>query len=157
MQKTNSRNRKVPKSASNAGHPLKNGPPAESVKRAAEVFKQFSLSRFAKGGRPPNFADSPDEAKALHRKLMGDRLADLAREASVNRRISIALTPKTLKRIVPSFGTDGQTVQTQEIISLLSTHLRSRQFTVTGNPTLKRVALQKEIDQIFDRIKDGTK
>ena len=150
------------KKSSPAQHPTKpHSParkraiPAKFVTKAKEAFKNFSLSKFAGKEMPSNHVvtgDSPAEAQ----RLMISQYLDALNNADVStpvRAMTIALPAASIKQLLPSFDVETRTIDLGEVMNLIQQNMRGTQFYANGNPTLNRLAIQSQVQQIIANVK----
>jgi hypothetical protein len=134
----------------------KRADPAASVAKAKAAFKEFTLSRHAKGQPPPGYVAPGTDPKPKHRELMDAKLSNL-QEASATRRLNLALTPAQLKQLVPSYSADAAKASITEVTTVLKKYSRGTTFVQKGDPTLRRLALQSEVNQIMQSFSKAKK
>lgn len=146
-------------------HRVKRPLPAKSVQRAADAFKNFSLSRFARSSVPANYvpaaqAKTPAAVAAVQRAAVTKQVATLAANPPPTLGISVALTPASLAQFLPSLNAKTGTVGLAELLSALQQNLRGKQFYATGNPTLNLVAqgsmLLSQVQAYINALKAGS-
>jgi hypothetical protein len=137
--------------------------PAKSVQKAADAFKNFSLSRFAQDAAPANHvpaaqAKTPSAVAAVQRKSVTTQIAALAAAPLLTLGMSVALTPTSLTRLLPSLNAKTGTVGLAELLAALQQNLRGKQFYATGNPTLNLVqnfTLLSQVRAYMSALKTG--
>ena len=139
--------------------------PAKSVQKAADAFKKFSLSRFSQDARPANYVPSaqvktPSAVAAVQHKSVTTQIAALAAAPPRTLGLSVALTPTSLTRLLPSLNAKTGTVELTELLAALQQNLRGKQFYATGNPTLNQVVqnftLLSQVQAYISALKAGT-
>jgi hypothetical protein len=135
------------------------------VQKAANAFKNFSLSRFPKASTPANYvpaaqAKMPSAVAALQRKSMTVQTAALAANPPPTLGLTVALTAQSLSEFLPSLNASAGTVDLTELLGALQQNLRGREFYASGNPTLNLVvqesALLSQVQAYISAVKAGT-
>ena len=125
--------------------------PAKSLSNAKAAFKSFSLSKFAGAAAvPSNFVPTGQDVSVLQRRNQVNHLKSL--DAS-GRSLRVALSDSDLKQYLPSF--DGKTALLDELMALIQKTTRGSEFYVLGNPTLARLSVQSQVNDIIQKIKSG--
>jgi hypothetical protein len=155
-----------PASAIQPGRPLQL--PKESIKKAESIFKNFKLSKFTKDSRPSNYvpmdkkeggvhwAPSTQDVYNFQRKQFERHLHKLTKLANTNPGMTIALPPKTLKGL-KSYNEKKGTVDLDDVLKLMSRHMRGTAFLVKGHPVLNRLALTARTRELVPANKPGGK
>lgn len=139
--------------------------PAKSVEKAANAFKNFSLSRFAQDGTPANYvpahqAKVPSAVAAVQRKSATTQMAALAANPPRTLGMTVALTPASLAALLPSLNAKAGTVGLTELLGALQQNLRGKEFYAAGNPTLNLVVqnftLLSQVRAYINALKAGT-
>lgn len=125
----------------------------KSLAKAKAAFASFSLSKFPKGQTPPNHVAPGKTAAQVHRDAVTTHLAD----APLNGTMSFALTATALKSLLPSYDPTKGTVSLDDVINALHGNMRGKEFYSNGNPTLNRLAVQSQAQDIIASIIAGTK
>ncbi len=138
--------------------------PAKSVKNAARAFQHFSLSRFPAQAVPAHFVP-PKEVRnstavqAVQRRAMARQVNTLAARAPASPGLTLALPPALIAKLLPSFDGAAGTVELGDLLGALRQRMRGTDFYTVGNPTLKRVVqdgqLQSQVQAFIDAIKAG--
>lgn len=136
---------------------LKRPVPAASVAKAKKAFKNFTLSRFAGNGTPSNYVPLGQNPAEAQRQIISQHLENLTSADLPARGITIALPEDTIKKLLPSFNAETRTIDLGEVIDLIQQNLRGTEFYANGNPTLNRLGIQSQVQQIIDDIKQGAK
>jgi hypothetical protein len=136
--------------------------PAKSHHKAASAFKNFSLSKFPQKSTPPNYvpaaANKPADVATVHRKVMTSQLRQLDKTPPATGGLTIALPDASVKKFLPSFNPKSATIQLTDVMNLMAKSMRGTQFYTKGNPTLNRLAVQSQVQDIMAGItKGGTK
>lgn len=134
---------------------LKRPVPAASVAKAKKAFKNFSLSKFAGNGTPSNYVPVGQNPAEAQRQIISQHLENLTSADLPARGITIALPEDTIKKLLPSFDAKTRTIDLSEVIDLIQQNLRGTEFYANGNPTLNRLAIHSQVQQIIDGIKKG--
>lgn len=125
----------------------------KSLAKAKAAFANFSLSKFPKGQTPATHVASGQTAAQVHRDAVSTHLAD----APLNGTMSFALTATALKSLLPSYDATKGTVSLDDVINALHGNMRGKEFYANGNPTLNRLAVQSQAQDIIASIIAGTK
>jgi hypothetical protein len=131
--------------------------PAKSVAKARSAFKKFSLSKFAGQSTPSNYVPAGETPTAVHRKIITHRMQKLSEVDTSNRAMTFALPAETIKTLLPSFNPDAATIDLSDVMNLIEKHMRGTEFYANGNPTLNRLALQSQVQQIISTVTQGVK
>jgi hypothetical protein len=136
---------------------LKRPLPAESIAKARSAFKNFSLSKFAGQSTPSNYVPAGETPAAVHRKIIAQHMQKLSEEDTSNQGMTLALPTGEIKNFLPSYSEKGGTAALSDVLSLLTKKMSGTEFYANGNPTLNRLALQSQVDQIIQSVKQETK
>jgi hypothetical protein len=149
----------APKSpASSPALRVKRPLPAKSVQKAANAFKNFSLSRFADGSTPSNYvpaaqAKVPSEVAAVQRKAIVANVATLVGKGPNDPGLGLALPSAQLASLLPSLDAAAGTVDTTELVGVLRQRMPGTELYASGNPTLNRVVQDSQLlSQVQARI-----
>jgi hypothetical protein len=134
---------------------LKRPLPAASVAKAKKAFKSFSLSKFAGSGMPSNYVAAGQSPTDVQRQMIAQHIENLNDVDSPARGITIALPDDVIKKLLPSFNVKARTIDLDDVIGLIQQNMKGTEFYANGNPTLNRLAIQTEAQQIVDNIKKG--
>lgn len=138
--------------------------PAKSVQKAANAFKNFSLSRFAKTSTPANYvpaaqAKVPSAVAAVQRKAIAAQVTTLAGKAPNGPGLSLALPSALISSLLPSLDANAGTVNVTEFLGVLRQRMSGTEFYASGNPTLNRVVqdaqLLSQVQALIAAIKAG--
>ena len=136
---------------------LKRPVPAASVAKAKEAFKSFSLSKFAGNATPLSHVAAGQSPADAQRRMISQHLDNLNNADTPNRGITIALPDATIKQLLPSFNAKDGTIDLGEVMTLIQKNMRGTEFYASGNPTLNRLAIQGQVQQIIDSVKQEAK
>jgi len=135
------------------------------VQKAANAFKNFSLSRFAQNATPANYVPAP-QAKvpaavaAVQRKSVTTQISAMAANPPRTLGMTVALTPTSLATLLPSLNANAGTVGLTELLGALQQNLRGKEFYATGNPTVNLVVqnftLLSQVQAYISALKAGT-
>lgn len=134
---------------------LKRPVPAASVAKAKKAFKSFSLSKFAGNGTPSNYVAVGQNPAEVQRQTISQHLENLSSADLPARGITIALPEAVIKKLLPSFNAKARTIDLGEVIGLIQQNMRGTEFHCNGDPTLNRLAIQSQVQQIIESIKKG--
>jgi hypothetical protein len=124
----------------------------ESVKEVRERFENVSLSQFPVDAMPSNYVPSKRELPAaernahvhdFQRKKIDQQLKKFSKADSPNRGLKLALPTDAVKTLLPSYK--DETLELNELLHLISRHMRGTEFFNRGNPTLNRMTLQARV------------
>jgi hypothetical protein len=73
------------------------------------------------------------------------------------RALTIALPDAAIKQLLPSLNAKQGTIDLVEVMSLIQQNMRGTEFYASGNPTLNRLAIQGQVQQIIDSVKQEAK
>jgi hypothetical protein len=138
-----------------AAAPLPRRVPAKSAAKAKAVFANFSLSKFAGGAPPPNYVDAGQSPTALQQQLVSNQLTQLP--AAPNRVLTVAMPDAVLKQLLPSYNPKTGTVNLDEVMNALEQNTRGAEFFANGNPTLNRLDIQSQAQEIIQSVIQGAK
>jgi len=134
--------------------------PAVSTKRAEAAFKDFKLGKPHSQVTVANrvTAKTPAGVHAAHRKVIAKNLDAMAAfdAAGSNRAMTIALPPAVLKTQLPSFEHRKGEVDLSEVLAVLGKNMRGTEFYAKGEPTLHRLALQAQVQELVEAAKQQT-
>jgi hypothetical protein len=137
---------------------LKRPVAAASVAKAKKAFNSFSLSKFAGDALPPHYVAPGQSPAEAQRRKISQHLDTLKNAVAPTRAMTIALPDATLKELLPSLDTKAGTIDLADVMSLIQKNMGGTEFYANGNPTLNRIAVQAQVQQIIDNIKqDGKK
>jgi hypothetical protein len=128
--------------------------PAQSLAKAKAAFASFSLSKHAPGATPANHVAPGQSTSAVQRQSMAVQTAQLP----PNGTLSVALPAAQLKALLPSYDASKGTVSLDDVMSALQQGMGGHEFFANGNPTLNRLAIQSQVqDIIASALKGGSK
>lgn len=137
---------------------LKRPLPAASVAKAKKAFKSFSLSKFAGNATPSNYIAAGQNPAEAQRQEISRHLNLLSNPDAPPRAMTIAFPDATIKQLLPSLNAKAGTIDLGEVMTLIQKNMRGTEFYANGNPTLNRIAIQSQVQQIIDNVKqDGKK
>jgi hypothetical protein len=134
---------------------LKRPIPAASVARAKKAFRNFSLSRFAGSGTPSNYVAAGQNPAEVQRKKITQHLENVSKADRAGQGMTIALPDAMIKKLLPSFNAKAGTIDLGEVITLVQQNMRGTEFYSNGHPTLNRLAIQSQVQQIINSVKKG--
>lgn len=134
---------------------LKRPVPAASIAKAKKAFKTFSLSKFAGNGTASNYVAAGQSVAQAQRHTISRHLETQNVSASAMHGITMAFPEAMLKKLLPSFDPKARTIDLGEVINLIEQNMRGTEFHCNGNPTLNRLAIQSQVQQIIDNVKKG--
>ena len=125
-----------------------------SLAKAKAAFSSFSLSKYAKGKPPVNHVAPGETAPAVQLRSMSSQVPQLP----PNGVLSVALPKAQLAALLPSYDAGAGTVSLDDVMHALEKNMRGHEFFSTGNPTLNRLAIQTQVQDIIASVlKGGTK
>ena len=136
---------------------LKRPVPAASVAKAKEAFKTFSLSKFAGNVISPNFVAAGQSPAPAQQRIISQQINKLNDAGASARAMTIALPDATIQQLLPSFDVKAGTIDLGEVMSLIQHNMRGTEFYAQGNPTLNRLAIQSQVQQIIESVKQDAK
>jgi hypothetical protein len=139
---------------------LKRPLPTASVKKAQKAFENFRLSKFTKKSLPANHVGEGKDASPVHvvqRNLISQKIQTLNNNNAPTQGMTLALTAEQIKSLLPSYREKTGTVELSDVLSLLTKKMKGTEFYSNGNPTLNRLALQSQVDQIIQSVKQESK
>ncbi len=136
--------------------------PDKSVAKARKLFANFSLSKFARDSLPPSHVPAgkgPETVNAAQRKNISRKIAALKGTDATNPNpgMTLALPEGKIKNFLPSYNEKAGTLDLGDVLQLMTQKMKGTQFFTNGNPTLNRMALQSQVDQIINSVKQGAK
>jgi hypothetical protein len=129
--------------------------PPHAVSRAKEAFKNFSLSKFAGNARPTNYVGHTQTMMDTQRRVISHNLTRLQGASGTPRAMTIALPAAALSKLLPSYDANTGKVDLADVLKLLEQNMTGTEFVANGNPTLNRLAIQSQVQQIIDEVKRG--
>jgi hypothetical protein len=156
--KISTSNHQPPPSTTAPKRPL----PRASLEKAQKIFKNFSLSKFSKQPLPANRvaegkSKDPSAVHAVQKKLISQNIKTLNNGGEPTQGMTLALTAEQIKTLLPSYRDKAGTVELSDVLSLLTKKMSGTEFYANGNPTLNRLKLQSQVDQIIQSIKQEPK
>ena len=130
--------------------------PPHAVSRAKEAFKNFSLSKFAGNATPTNYVGRTRTMMDAQRRVISHNLARLQDASDTPRAMTFALPAAALSQLLPSYDANTGKVDLDDVLKLVEQNMRGAEFVANGNPTLNRLAIQSQVQQIIDDIKGAT-
>jgi|SRR5579859_2007938 len=131
--------------------------PAKSITAAKNVFAKFSLSKFAGNRTPSNYVLVGQSPTVTQRRIISQYTTGLNNGDASTRAMTIALPEATIKQLLPSYDAKAGTIDLGEVMRLIQQNMRGTEFYAKGNPTLNRLAIQSQVQQIIDTVKQGAK
>jgi hypothetical protein len=144
-----------PKTLSAPG--LKRPVAAASVAKAKKAFNSFSLSKFADNGTPSNYVAAGQSPAQVQREVISHHINQLNNADAPTRAMTIALPDAMLKQLLPSLDAKARTIDLGEVMSLIQKNMNGTEFYANGNPTLKHLDIQSQVQQIIDDVKQSAK
>jgi hypothetical protein len=145
----------VPKPKTASGAVLKRLLPAASLARAKKAFKSFSLSRFAKDETPSNYVAAGQHHSEVQKRMISKVIDRLKNADAPTRGMTIALPDSAAKQLLPSLDAKARTIDLDEVIRLIQKNMNGTEFYANGNPSLNRLAVRAQVQQIISSIKHG--
>lgn len=127
--------------------------PATSAANARKAFKNFTLSKFANKVTPSNYVTAGLGAAEIQHRVITEHINSLNRSGSPVRAMKIALPPDSMKKLFPSFNEKAGTIDLGEVLSFIEKSLGGTEFYAQGNPTLNRLAIQSQVQNIIASVK----
>jgi hypothetical protein len=90
------------------------------------------------------------------RRVISHNLARLQGASDTPRAMTIALPAAALSRLLPSYDANTGTVDLDDVLKLVEQNMSGTEFVAHGNPTLNRLAIQSQVQQMIDEVKGGT-
>ena len=106
---------------------------------------------------PSNFVAAGQSPAKAQQRIISQHIDNLNNADAPTRAMSIALPDGTIKQLLPSFNAKAGTLDLGEVMSLIQQNTRGTEFYANGNPTLNRLAIQSQVQQIIDSVKQGAK
>jgi hypothetical protein len=119
--------------------------PVKSKDKAEDVFKDFSLSGFAKDAKPASYvnpADGPAAAHVAQRRIITEHLNRLSAQETPSGGMTLALPAAEIEKLLPSLNAKAATIDLGDVLNVIGQQMRGTEFYAAGNPVLNRVALQ---------------
>jgi hypothetical protein len=123
--------------------------------RADAVFKNFSVSRFAKGAKPASHVDPADGPAAVHsaqRRIMTQQLNRLSAMDAPDGGMTLALPESEVGKLLPSLNAKAATIELSDLLKIIAQHMRGTEFYANGNPVLNRLALRSRARELITAI-----
>jgi hypothetical protein len=134
--------------------PMPTRVPARSAAKAKAVFKNFSLSKFAAGERAHNYVAPGQHPKAAQAQVI---TTHLTQAVAPNRALTMAMPPALLKKLLPSYNPQTGTVSVDDVVNALEQKMRGTEFYSNGDPTLNRLDIESQVQDIIQNVIDGAK
>jgi hypothetical protein len=115
------------------------------------------LSKFAGNPLPLNRVAAGQDPAAAQQQVISQHIDNLNNAATPTGAMTIALPDATIKQLLPSFDAKAGTIDLGEVMSLIQQNMRGTEFYANGNPTLNRLAVQSQVQQIIDSVKHGAR
>ncbi len=118
------------------------------------MFKNFSVSRH---GKTTTLQDLAPSVADVQRSNIEQQLNRLNEVNNPNAGMTLAFPPAALKKLLPSFNTKAATIELDDVMQLIARNTKGTEFFAAGNPTLNRLTLQSQVQQIIASIKQERK
>lgn len=151
-QPPKSPHRQQPKKASALR--LKRPIPAASLAKAEAVFKTFNLSKFAKKELPPNYVAKGKRHEPVQKQRITQKLTELNEQESNNVGMTVAIPKSSIQQAFPKLNQKTKTIDLNDLMNFIQQNIRGKQFVSSGNPTLNRLSIRAQVQQIL-RAKQG--
>jgi hypothetical protein len=136
-----------------SARPFKGAVSAASAAKAKQAFKNFSLSKFAGDGMPSNHVTLGQPAASVQRRMISQQINQLNNANAPIRALTISFPEATLKQFLPSLNKQTGTIDLGELMRLVQQSMRGTEFYANGNPTLNRLAIQTQVQQLIAGVK----
>jgi len=136
---------------------LKRPVPTASLAKAKTAFQRFSLSRFGRDAQPANYVAAKQNPATTQRTLISRHINVLKNADAPTRTMSLAFPDSLLKQLLPSLNASTGKVNLGEVMSLIQKNMRGTEFYANGDPTLNRLGIQAQLQEIIDGVTQGTK
>jgi hypothetical protein len=120
-----------------------------------QAFKSFSLSKFADGAAPANYVARGRNAAQTQQALIAQAIKDSDNLDASDSGLTVALPPDTLKQLLPGLNAQGGKAELADVLRLFEQRMSGTEFYANGNPTLNRLAVQSQVQQIMDSVTGG--
>jgi hypothetical protein len=134
--------------------------PAKSKDDAETAFKDFSVSRFAKGTQPAGYVDPADGPTAVHsaqRRIITQHLNQLSAPDAPDGGMTLALPAAEIEKLLPSLNAEAATIDLTDVLNVIDQHMRGTEFYASGNPVLNRVSLQAQARALIAAMRGSGK
>ena len=121
---------------------------ARAAARAAAAFEGFSLSKHRDRPPPATHVSAGGNAAAVQRALIEAGLRQLGGVEASSGGLTLSVRPAALKA-VPSYNADDGTIGAGDMMSLLARHMKGNEFYAQGHPTLTRLGLQGQAQDLI--------
>jgi hypothetical protein len=111
------------------------------------------LSKFAGNALPSNYVAAGQNPAEAQRQKISQHLDLLSKTDAPPRTLAIALPDAAIQQSLPSFDAKAGTIDVRDVISFIQRNMRGTEFYANGNPTLNRLAIQSQVQQIIDTVK----
>ena len=149
---------------------LRGAPRTNSVDKAADVFANFSLSRFGKSAVPANYIDrrkanvkDPGTVLSVQKALIKKQLSDVSPIDARNRGMTLAFRKSDLEGIaksLPGLQANGGKIELDDLLEFLRARMKGTNVFANGNPVARRLTTEDQFrsqaQAIIDRI-SGTR
>jgi hypothetical protein len=129
----------------------------KSMAKARSVFKNFSLSKFAGSDTPSHYVAAGENPAKTQKRIITQHIANLKSSGASSRAMTLSFPETRVKELLPSFKAKAGTIDVQDVVNLLEHNRAGNEFYAKGNPTLNRLAIQSQVQQIISTIKGGAK
>jgi hypothetical protein len=115
---------------------------------------------------PPTYVPQVKKATAaqriehvqnFQRKKIEQHLQKLSKADTSNRRMKLALPKETIKKLLPSYNEKTGTIDLNDVMKVITRNMNGTEFFAKGDPTLNRLALQAQAQQILQLKPRGAK
>jgi hypothetical protein len=129
--------------------------PLSSVARAKKAFKNFTLSRHGSSPPPATHVTKERSLIKVQKEAILRSLATYAEQENPNPGMTIALPPAAMKKLMPSFNARENTVDLDQLMTVVQRYMRGTTFHARGNATLNRLSVQSQVFELLNSIKGG--
>src|SRR5690348_7739598 len=104
---------------------VKRPPPQASIEKAEKIFRNFSLSKHAKGSLSTNHVGEGLEkdrsaVHAVQKRVISRTLRTLNDSSPTTQGMTLDLPVEQIKKLLPSYDEQAHTVQLSEVLGLLT-------------------------------------
>ena len=147
---------------------LDGAPPPKSLERAAKVFENFRLSRFAADAPQTNYVDrlkrkDPAAVQALQRTSITQQLEKLPEPQTQNPGMTLSFPLDELgetQKSLPGLQHNGGDIQLDDLLKYVQGRMNGTDLSPSGNPALRRLTAETQFRSqaraIIERIKTRT-
>ncbi len=106
---------------------------------------------------PSNHVPAGQRPADVQQQVISRHIDQLKDAPLATRAMTIALPEATIKKVFPSLDAKTRTIDLGEVLRTIQQYMGGTEFYASGNPTLNRLAIQSQVQQIMDTVKQDAK